>query len=39
LARNRAAVRPKTSQNAMRAETNFTSRFNLIWVVQMRREK
>jgi hypothetical protein len=29
----------KKLQNAVRAETNFTSRFNVIWVVQMGRKK
>jgi hypothetical protein len=29
----------KTPQNALRVKTNFTSRFNVIWVVQIARQK
>jgi hypothetical protein len=29
----------KTPQNALRVGANFTSRFNMIWVVQIGREK
>jgi hypothetical protein len=30
---------PKITQNALHAKTNFTSQFNVIWVVQSAREK
>jgi hypothetical protein len=29
----------QTPQNPLRAKTNFTSRFNVIWVVQIARQK
>jgi hypothetical protein len=31
--------RVKTQQNSLREKTNFTSRFNAIWVVQIARQK
>jgi hypothetical protein len=31
--------RPQTPQNPLRVEANFTSHFNVIWVVQIARQK
>jgi hypothetical protein len=31
--------RRQAPKNPLRAETNFTSRFNVIWVVQITRQK
>ena len=38
-ARNRTVSLPKTPPNPLRQNTNFTSHFNVIWVVQIARQK
>ena len=35
----RTVSRPQTLQNPLRAKTNFASQFNVIWVVQIARQK